>query len=368
MMFLRNCWYVAAWSFDLAADQLLPMTIIGEPIVLFRRGNGTAVALQDICCHRRARLSRGRIEGECVRCMYHGLKFDPSGQCVEIPGQDTIPPQASVRSFPVAERGSWLWVWMGDAEKADFALIPVTTSVDDPGWDLRTGQMDYQANYQLVNDNLTDFSHLSFVHPASFGASPTFAAVRPKVERINRGIRISRWMHGAGENKNVSGAAGRTAEAPVTYMSYDYLVPGILIMRSETYRLEYFPEDGISEPTGGSPVAANANFQAVTPMTDGTTRYFFSTGPRSGPNSAVAAAKFLEITKIAFEEDRAMIESQAENIKMGLGNRDVVISNDIGLTQFRSTLRALIKAEAQPTAPQPHPEMSVAGSESLDLL
>jgi phenylpropionate dioxygenase-like ring-hydroxylating dioxygenase large terminal subunit len=146
-MFLRNCWYVAAWSFDLAADQLLPMSIIAEPIVLFRRGDGTPVALQDRCCHRRARLSRGRLEGDCVRCMYHGLKFDSAGRCVEIPGQDMIPPQAFVHTLPVVERGSWLWVWMGDAEKADPALIPGTVALDDPGWDLRTGQMDYKANY-----------------------------------------------------------------------------------------------------------------------------------------------------------------------------------------------------------------------------
>jgi hypothetical protein len=171
-------------------------------------------------------------------------------------------------------------------------------------------------------------------------------------------------MRGAGENKNVSGAAGRTAEAPVTYLSYDYLVPGILIMRSETYRLENYPADGISEPTG-SPVAANANFQAVTPMTEDTTRYFFSTGPRSGPNSAAAAAKFLEITKIAFEEDRGMIESQAENIKRGPGNQEIVIANDLGLTQFRSTLRALIKAESAPT---PGPGASTGVLQSVAIV
>ena len=343
-MFLRNCWYVAGWSFDLGPEQLLPITIVGEPVVLYRKSDGIPVALQDRCCHKRAKLSLGRLEGDCLRCMYHGLKFDTSRRCIEIPGQDTIPPNAFVATFPVVERGSWLWVWMGDPALADPALVPSTIAHDDPAWDLRTGQMDYRANYELVNDNLTDFSHLSFVHPASFGASPTWAEVRPTVKRIERGVRVSRWLNGGmNENKNVSGAAGRTAEAPVTYLSYDYLVPGVLIMRSETFRLEDFPADGISAPTG-TPVMANTTMQAVTPMTQDTTRYFFSTGPRAGPNSATAASKFLEITKIAFEEDRAMIESQAENIRLAAGN-EMMTSADVGPTQFRSIIRQLMKAE-----------------------
>lgn len=343
-MFLRNCWYVAGWSSSLDEGTLLPMTIIGEPVVLYRKADGLAVALQDRCCHKRAKLSLGRLEGDCLRCMYHGLKFDAGGHCIEIPGQDRIPPNTFVRSFPVVEQGSWLWVWMGDPALADPALVPVTIALDDPAWDLRTGQMDYRANYELINDNLTDFSHLSFVHPASFGASPTWAEVRPTVRRIDRGIRVSRWLSGGtSENRNVASAAGRTAEAPCTYLSYDYVVPGILIMRSETFKREDFPADGVSEPTG-TPVMANTTMQAVTPMTQDSTRYFFSTGPRSGPNSAAAAAKFLEITTIAFEEDRAMIESQAENIRLS-GGSEMMTSADIGPVQFRSIIRRLIKEE-----------------------
>lgn len=343
-MFVRNCWYVAGWADDLADEKPMAATIIGEPVVLYRGADGRPIALQDRCCHKRAKLSLGRIEGDCLRCMYHGLKFDPSGRCVEIPGQDTIPPNTLVASFPVVADGCFLWVWMGDPALADPALIPSTVTLDDARWDLRRGHMDYAANYELINDNLTDFSHLSFVHPASFGASPTFAAVRPTVKRIERGVRVSRWMTGgASENKNVSEAVGRNADAPVTYMSYDYLVPGILIMRSETYRQEDFPADGVSAPTA-TPVMANTNCQAVTPMTAETSRYFFLTGPRAGPASAAGADKLMQIMKIAFEEDRAMIESQAANIALA-GGSEMMTAHDLGPVQFRSIIRALRKAE-----------------------
>src|SRR6516162_10091679 len=102
MMFLRNCCYVAGWSHDIAADSLVLRTMLGEPIVLYRKADGGVVALEDRCCHRLAPLSHGRIEGDDLRCTYHRLKFAPSGKCVEVPGQDLIPstapgPQLSCR-------------------------------------------------------------------------------------------------------------------------------------------------------------------------------------------------------------------------------------------------------------------------------
>ena len=88
--YLRNCWYVACWAHELIDGKLLARTILDQPILLYKGDSGQAVALDDRCCHRGARLSKGRLEGDCVRCMYHGLKFDGSGACVQIPGQDTV--------------------------------------------------------------------------------------------------------------------------------------------------------------------------------------------------------------------------------------------------------------------------------------
>ena len=117
MMFLRNCWYVAGWSHDIAADRLVSRTMLGEPIVLYRKGDGSVTALEDRCCHRLAPLSRGRIEGDDLRCMYHGLKFAPSGKCVEVPDQDFVPSTAVVRSYPVVEQDCWVWLWMGSGRR-----------------------------------------------------------------------------------------------------------------------------------------------------------------------------------------------------------------------------------------------------------
>jgi len=100
-LFLRNAWYVAAWTHEIAADGMLARTITRVPLLFWRDSAGHVVALEDRCCHRAAPLSKGRREGDNIRCMYHGLLFDKAGQCIQIPSQDFIPPAARVRAFSV---------------------------------------------------------------------------------------------------------------------------------------------------------------------------------------------------------------------------------------------------------------------------
>ena len=75
-MYLKNCWYVAAWSHEIRCEPMA-RTLLNLPIVLYRDTKDNVVALDDRCCHRAAPLSLGRIEGDCIRCMYHGLKYGP---------------------------------------------------------------------------------------------------------------------------------------------------------------------------------------------------------------------------------------------------------------------------------------------------
>src|SRR3546814_13765383 len=67
-----------------------------------------------------------------------------------------------------------LWVWMGDAEKADRDLVPPVYGTENPEWFLPEDRLDYACNYQLINDNLTDLGHLAWVHSQSFGADETW--------------------------------------------------------------------------------------------------------------------------------------------------------------------------------------------------
>ena len=119
MEFLRNTWYVAMWSQDLKAGELVGRTYLNEPVVMFRDPDGRVNAMEDVCPHRLAPLSMGKLvcEGKHIRCAYHGLEFDGSGQCVVNPhASGRIPKNSSVRSYPVVEKHSLIWIWMGDEQ------------------------------------------------------------------------------------------------------------------------------------------------------------------------------------------------------------------------------------------------------------
>ena len=349
-MYVRNCWYVAAWTYELESGEVISRTILNEPIAIYRLGDGRLAAMEDRCCHRFAPLSKGRIEGDDLRCMYHGLKFDHTGRCIEIPGQDMIPRTAHVKTYSAVEKHSWIWVWMGDAARADERLIPPAVGLDHPDWTLRSGRLDYEANYVLLNDNLTDFTHLSYVHRDSFGATEAFARTRPTVERLDRGLRIWRWVSD-GLREDAPTVVHRRAEGD-HWQTYDYLAPGVLLMHTAICPAGAAERFGRGPPdlSQVNPLSENFTSQAVTPMTDRTTRYYFSWGPRSGEGSAAVADAMLELAHKAFSEDKEIIEAQQRVIDLDPGRKEVLTSADVGPTQMRSVIARLIEAERDESA------------------
>ncbi len=193
--FLMNTWYVAAWDHELIDGKLLARTLLEKPVLLYKGDSGRVVALDNRCCHRGAKLSNGRREGDDIRCMYHGLKFAPDGKCIQIPGQDNIPKGLGVRAYPVVERQHLIWIWMGDPAKADPATILDIPYLASPAWRGIPDYLHYEANYLLIVDNLADFSHLAFVHTKTLGGSEEYAyKTKPlAIERLDDGFRVERW-------------------------------------------------------------------------------------------------------------------------------------------------------------------------------
>ena len=102
--YLHNAWYVAAWCEDLGDGGVLGRTILNEPVVLFRQGNGEVAALDDRCPHRFAPLSLGHVlDGNRIQCPYHGLEFNGAGACVLNPhGNKHIAAAAAREKIPGA--------------------------------------------------------------------------------------------------------------------------------------------------------------------------------------------------------------------------------------------------------------------------
>ncbi len=340
MAYVRNAWYVAAWSCDLEVAKPFAISILGEPIVMWRSDSGRLSALEDRCVHRLAPLSLGRCEGDQLRCMYHGLLFNPDGKVAEIPGQDLIPAQAKVRAYPVVERHDWVWVWMGDPALADEALIPPAVGISEPGWILGHGQLDYQAEARLICDNLLDFSHLTYVHAASFGAGSEFAEYQPKVTALDRGVRVTRWL------PNPRGSARNPHDVDTeAYQSYDFLIPGVLLMWSGNYPMGTAERLGNSAPVMEDALSGlNFTSQAVTPLGDGTARYYFSWGPHVRDGDAAKRDVMMVMAGQAFAEDKTMIEAQQRVIRATPDPRIMPTAHDKGITLYNRLVEKLSKS------------------------
>lgn len=305
-MFLRNSWYVFGWSKDFDdANGLLGRVIIGEPIVVWRDAAGTLHAMEDRCPHRHAPMSRGRIEGQSLRCMYHGMAFGTDGKCIHVPLLDSAP-DVSLRVYPVAEKNDWIWVWTGESEGADESLIPDAFGISDPAAPMLANSIEYAAHYQLIHDNLCDLSHLDFVHATTLQpvTGTRWSDTAPRVLTRDRAVRFERWF----ENANSPQAPALRVDV---WSTYDFAVPGIFIMRAARYPAGTAAACNWQAPGDIEPLSRNIEQQAVTPITATRTAYHFATGlVANAPEISTKLAHRMDVVLAAFAEDRDMIEAQ----------------------------------------------------------
>jgi vanillate O-demethylase monooxygenase subunit len=284
--------------------------------------------------------------------MYHGLKFAPSGKCIEIPGQSKIPPQACVRAYPIVDKYSGAWVWMGDPALSDVSLIPDFVGIDDPRWAMLPGRMDYNANYMLINDNLLDLSHIAFLHCKSLGASLTPEGVsRPVVTKLERSVHIQNWL-AAGPSRMSASTQGQKTDI---WQTYDFVAPGVFLLRADVYPAgtgRQFPE---CEPSGVEPLHRQFTCQAVTPLTEDRTCYFFAYGPWT--QEGWLKEPFYQLGLKAFNEDRVMIEAQQKNLNRWSGDAMLTTASDSALSQFRRMMDKMIKDEARQVPASPSIDM-----------
>ena len=339
-MWIKDAWYVAGWASEVQAEKPLARLFLNEPVVLYRKADGAPVALEDRCCHRLAPLSAGRIEGDDLRCMYHGLKFDASGKCIDIPGQDRIPPSMKVRSYPVVEKQKLLWIWLGDPALAQESGILDWPYLDSPDWRYCQGYLHYQANYLLIVDNLMDFSHLSFVHEKTIG-SMSLAETRARIDQTPYGLRIYRIL----DNdippefiRKIKGFKGRTDRWNI----YDWHVRGnILAMDSG------FVELGTGGHEGDRKSGVEFRHISIqTPETDKTSHYFFG-HPRNFALDQEGLDEFIHQTVVvAFEEDKHIIEAQQCVMNLDPSVRMQAIVHDTAVLQARRMIESLARERA----------------------
>ena len=333
MPWLDNSWYQAAWSEELEVGRPFSRMLLGKPIVLYRRENGEVAALYDRCPHRFVPLSAGTICGDAVRCAYHGLAFGPNGHCVTNP-HGGITSSIKVRSFPVVERHSGIWVWMGVPEDADPAKIPDLSYIDLVPETARFRMyIPTRANYQLLIDNIMDLSHADYLHPTSLGGMMTESTMRNRTE---------------GDAIVVEWTADECIPAPAfaplvpldgrvdVWVQVKWQPPGVMVLLFSAV------------PAG---VARNPNVQALhnmVPETENSTHYFmYTTRSFELENQGVTAAIRASAEQAFCHEDKPILEKQQE--RMGTADfwslKPVLLNVDAAAVKVRRKLELLIAAE-----------------------
>jgi vanillate O-demethylase monooxygenase subunit len=339
-MYLRNAWYVAAWDRELGR-QPLRLRILDEDIVLFRQSDGTPVALEDACAHRKLPLSMGRILGDTIECGYHGLRFAASGECVHVPCSRHIPRAARVRRYPLAARYGLLWIWMGRPESAHPEQIFRVDHWGDPRWGMTPGDaMTVDCNYLFMTDNLLDPSHVAWVHRSSFG-NAACESTPVEVTATPRGMIAARWM------RNVEIAPlylpfVRFAGACDRLQHYEVRFPCSSLVKA------VFVPSGSAGPGAQSHAAAFImdSYNFLTPVDGQRTRYFWFQMRNVFPDDAQVSHAMAAGVRAAFEEDRLILNAVQQSFAR-TRTPHVDIAIDSAPLRFRRRLQQLIAAERE---------------------
>jgi phenylpropionate dioxygenase-like ring-hydroxylating dioxygenase large terminal subunit len=333
---IRNCWYVAGWGAEVGR-KMLSRRILGRQIVLYRTADGAPIALHDRCPHRSMPLSRGRLEDNQVRCGYHGLRFDTSGNCTEAPALGRPLQAMTVPAYHLKERGPLLWLWLGKGE-ADEATIPNTEWLCDGCWSYGYGSMTLSSNYVGLHENLLDLTHFTFLHPGNIG-TPEYARAPAQVTVEGNVVRIERYVADSavpGIYASTGMADSRISRRTVS----EFSSPGIHAACVELKPLA-------AEP-GGRDLFRVRITHFVTPQDLHSTHYFFTIARDFAQQDESATERMRSDALRAFAQDAEALEAIAENQALDPAFVEKSMRSDQAGVTMRRILKRLADAEASP--------------------
>src|SRR3954469_18166901 len=162
--YLRRYWQPVYLSEKLAKGAVVPIRILSEDIALYRGESGAAHAIANECAHRLTRLSTGWVEGDTIRCRYHGWRYDESGQCVEQPAEPK-PFCARVRklaSYATHEAHGFVFAYLGEGEAPPFRPLPGLEDGAREGWTVSPSVEMIPCNYFQSAENIIVHRHVNF--------------------------------------------------------------------------------------------------------------------------------------------------------------------------------------------------------------
>ncbi|MBQ4828445.1 Rieske 2Fe-2S domain-containing protein [Alteromonas sp. MMG017] len=341
---VRNRWYMAAFSNEISREPI-ERTFLSKPVVMYRKQDGTPVAMYGLCPHRYFSLVKGRVEGDNIVCGYHGFKFADNGDCIEIPSQDTVPRNFCQPVYPLEERGPICWIWMGDLEKCDTNLIPPYHDIGLDNSDSYYSSENYfhvEGRSQLLVDNLMDLTHLPYIHQQLGKGGDTLKKIPMETLERDESYRVLRkgkmpW------NPFLETIYGKKAEyeglADFVHLSDFY---GPELVKTSIPSITKIPgRDGVPKELGHMAI-----LHGLTPETETTTHYFgFST--RNFRQGDKTLDKFQYDSEMQVrQQDVDAIEDMEKRIdQAALFQRELIVGADKAAIQARRKVDAMLAAE-----------------------
>lgn len=190
---LRSFWQPVGLSASLETSKAKTIKIMGETLTLYRGESGQVYLVGGYCPHRLTLLANGWIDGDEIRCIYHGWQFNGAGQCTHRPAEpDTKAPPIRVASYPTHEYAGLIFAYMGEGEAPEFSL-PRKSVFERPGA-LQFARLEtWPCNWLQQVENSMDAVHVSFVHHwgtvGSFGKVVNSSIPELSYEETDAGIR-----------------------------------------------------------------------------------------------------------------------------------------------------------------------------------
>ena len=203
---IPNQWYAILESNEVKKGKPTGVTRMGEKLVAWRDSQGKVTVMSELCPHRGAALSIGKLVKDCIQCPFHGFEYDLSGNCTYVPanGRNAKPPQAlHVKTYPTREAHDIIYIWWGEPRSEE--TYPPLPWFENIGEDMvySTRRSHWANHYARAIENQLDVLHLPFVHGKTIGRGDNFLVNGPYTKEIQTGegsYRIDMWVDNVPDN------------------------------------------------------------------------------------------------------------------------------------------------------------------------
>jgi len=181
--YLRMFWQPVFRSEDLKPGRAKPIRIMSEDFTLFRGETGAAHVVANRCAHRGSQLSTGTVEGDAIRCLYHGWTYDSNGQCIDQPAEPKpFCDRIRIKSYPTEEYLGMVFTYLGEDEPPPLPRYP---EFERPEYLLFMSVSTWRSNYFTQLENSLDYAHGTFVHKQWQWGIPTITA-----QEVDGGVEV----------------------------------------------------------------------------------------------------------------------------------------------------------------------------------